>query len=288
MAADRALLQRFSALIKKTTGIELEEAKLERAVRRIEEVADRHGIEDLGTLYHRIRFGGDRALLQELINAVTINETYFWREHEAFEICCRKILPTVAKERNDRIRILVAPCSSGEEVYSLMIAIAEEGSVLTSHAIEIIGIDIDSNMIEKAKRGLYTARSVDPLPSELKRRYFTRMGRHYLIDERFRSAATFLTANIFDTALPLRLGRFDILFSRNMLIYFAMEEKRKCYDQFDKLLKPGGYLFLGHADANGIDKKRFIPLDYPAPVFKRVANPRRLADTFRSKNQQEG
>jgi chemotaxis protein methyltransferase CheR len=82
--------------------------------------------------------------------------------------------------------------------------------------------------------------------------------------------ATFLVANIFDETLPDRLGQFDFLFSRNMLIYFNHEEKRRCFDQLYKLLKPGGYLFLGHADSNGIDKTRFRSLRLGSPIYQKI------------------
>jgi chemotaxis protein methyltransferase CheR len=137
----------------------------------------------------------------------------------------------------------------------------------------MVGIDIDSSMIEKAKRGLYNRRSVERLPAHLRQKYFTQVGELYQIRPDFTEAATFLVANIFDKSLPHRLGQFDILFSRNMLIYFNDEEKRRCFDQLYRLLKPGGYLFLGHADSNGIDKSRFKSLGLGSPIYQKLESP---------------
>ena len=274
MAATLTLeaLERIAALVKKRIGVTLEAGKLQRMRRKIEGVMHKHGYEDFHAFYHALRFKHDEALIQELLNAVTINETYFWREHEQFEICCQKLLPEYVAQKgaDEKIRFLVAPCSSGEELYSIMIALSEEKTILERTPVEMVGIDIDSSMIEKAKRGLYTRRSVERLPAHLQQKYFTQVGDYYRILPEFTEVATFLVANIFDETLPDRLGQFDFLFSRNMLIYFNHEEKRRCFDQLYKLLKPGGYLFLGHADSNGIDKTRFQPLGLGSPIYRKV------------------
>ena len=266
---DRNELERIAALIRQRSGIALEEGKLQRACRKIEAVMRRHGMASFHPFYHALRFEGNEALMQELINAITINETYFWREHRQFEICCKKTLPHLdrEKEAGEAIRILVAPCSSGEELYSIVMAILEEGTVIKKRNIEIVGIDIDSAMIAKAKRGCYTRRSVEKLPESFLRKYFRKKEGLYCLDEIIKNAATFLTGNIFDEALIKRLGKFDILFSRNMLIYFDDKEKEVCFDRFTDLLKEDGYLFLGHADAHRIDRKRFVPHEEGMQLF---------------------
>ena len=261
-------LTKIAQLFKKWTGITLDEGKLRRAARKIESVMKEFGFESFGAFYHALRFAKDERVIQALINAVTINETYFWREHEQFDVLVEEILPKLA-QKSDRIRLLVAPSSSGEELYSLMMAILEEGDVIRRVDIEMVGMDIDSSMIERAKKGIYGKRSVEKLPKNLLKKYFRQDGNLYIIDENLRKNATFIVANIFDENLVEKIGRFDILFSRNMLIYFNLEEKMKCFAQFERLLKSGGYLFLGHADAHHIDKKRFQPLGYGLPIYRK-------------------
>ncbi|NPA65923.1 MAG: protein-glutamate O-methyltransferase CheR [Epsilonproteobacteria bacterium] len=262
-------MQKLAEFLKKRIGIHLDEDKIRRFKKKIELLMLKHHITSFSSFYHRIRFAKDEVLLQDLINSVTVNETYFWREHQQFEILANEILPALAKQKKD-IRILVAPTSSGEEVYSIMFAILEEGRVIEKANIEMVGIDIDSNMIRKAKVGLYTQRSVEKLPKYMREKYFKKVGTYYQIDDMFKQNAKFLQANIFDEELSQKLKTFDIVFSRNMLIYFDKKEKEKVFNLFYKILDPKGYLFLGHADANGIDKTMFKPIKSGFHIYQKI------------------
>jgi chemotaxis protein methyltransferase CheR len=124
-------------------------------------------------------------------------------------------------------------------------------------------------MIAKAKQGVYSKRSVEKLPRYMRERYFTQIGNSYKIDDSLRKAATFLQANIFDSSISEKLGHFDILFSRNMLIYFNIFDKRRAFETFYELLKPNAYLFLGHADASQIDKRVFHPLKATSHIYQK-------------------
>jgi chemotaxis protein methyltransferase CheR len=263
-------LEKLAIFLQKRVGIVLEKQKLQRFSRKIEDVINKYKFEDFGSFYHAVRFHQNEAITQDLINAVTVNETYFWREHEQFEILSKEILPLFVKEgAMPTVRILVSPCSSGEEVYSIMLAILDAGDLIEKINIEIVGIDIDSNMIAKAKQGVYSKRSVEKLPRYMRERYFTQIGNSYKIDDSLRKAATFLQANIFDSSISEKLGHFDILFSRNMLIYFNIFDKRRAFETFYELLKPNAYLFLGHADASQIDKRVFHPLKATSHIYQK-------------------
>ncbi len=264
-------LKKLAQLLENKTGIYLDDDKLKRYKKRIEEIVNKAGFESFNSFYHQIRFIKNQELLQELIESVTVNETYFWREFEEFKILVDEILPTYIKPNSlNKVRVLVLPSSSGEEVYSIMIAIKENKEVYDNLIIEIIGADIDSNMIQKAKKGLYSKRSVDKLPNEYKTKYFTKVGNYYQIDKEFIKYAKFLQANLFDRSLKMKLGEFDIIFSRNMLIYFDTPTKQKAFDIFYKLLKPSSYLFLGHADANYIDKTKFKSIKKGFQVYQKI------------------
>ena len=264
-------LDKLAQFLQKTTGVELEINKLHRFQRKIEDVFKSHNIDDFNNFYHRIRYQNDQRLIQDLTNAVTVNETYFWREFEQFHALTKKVLPKYLQTgTTPTVRILVAPCSSGEELYSIMLAILDAGNLLDKLNIELVGIDIDSKMVFKAKTGLYSQRSVEKLPEHLRKTYFTRVGNLYKIDDNLRQNAHFLQANIFDKTIIQKLGNFDILFSRNMLIYFNEADKQKCYKIFHTILNERGVLFLGHADANGINKKLFSPLERGFHIYKKI------------------
>ena len=265
-------LGKIADLIRKEAGITLDEKRLMRFRRKIEEVAEKNALFDFSAFYHRLRYQKDHELLQEIVNAVTINETYFWRESDQFEYLARELLPCYINGKEMRhVRILVAPCSSGEEVYSIMFAILDNEKILERLNIEIVGIDIDSSMIQKARDAVYSPRSVEKLPRKYLHSYFQKVGGFYHLKKELRILATFLQANIFNETLQEKLGRFDIVFSRNMLIYFNDEDKQKTFEIFHTLLKPGGVLFLGHADANRIDRKLFVPIAKGSHIYRKRA-----------------
>jgi len=263
-------LNKLADYLHKTTGIHLESQKLLRFKRKIEAIFVQHNIKEFNTFYHQLRFLKSEELLQDLTNAVTVNETYFWREHEQFELLVQEILPKyIRKNQLPTVRILVSPCSSGEELYSIMISILEAGSLLDKLNIEIIGIDIDSSMIIKAQKGLYAKRSIDKLPKKYLEKYFTKQGIYYQLDKSIVHSARFMQVNIFDKDLEKKLGVFDVVFSRNMLIYFNAKDKQHCYETFHSLMKSNATLFLGHADANNIDQNLFKSIKYGFHVFEK-------------------
>lgn len=263
-------LKKIAGYIQKEGGISLDKNRLMRFKRKLENVFIQNNITNFQDFYHRLRFKKDTHLKQEVFNAITINETYFWRESDQFEYLTNILLPTyIIQNKLQNIRILTSPCSSGEEVYSIMFTILENKEVFNRLNIELIGIDIDSMMIEKAKRAVYTKRSIEKLPKKYLQKYFQKINSFYHLDNKLRNYASFLQGNIFDTNFINKLGKFDIIFSRNMLIYFSDKDKQKAFEIFHKLLKLNGILFLGHADANKIDHKIFTPLKTGLHIYKR-------------------
>jgi len=266
-------LQKIANFLHKNIGICLEEEKLKRFKRKIEDILIKNNIKTFNEFYHLIRFEKDEKLIQELINAITINETYFWRENEQFEILTKEILPQIvnnSKIKMPTIRILVLPTSSGEELYSIMISLLEDNKVINQANIELLGVDIDSSMISKAKMGLYSKRSVEKLPLNLINKYFTKIGNFYQIDKKLIKYANFLQGNLFNETFVSKLREFDVIFSRNMLIYFDKNDKQKAFNIFYNLLKKDGYLFLGHADGNFISKEKFLHVKSGYHIFKKL------------------
>ncbi len=263
-------LKKIANYIQKEGGILLDKNRLMRFKRKLENVLIQNDIKNFQDFYHRLRFKKDVHLKQEIFNAVTINETYFWRENNQFDYLANILLPTyITQGKPQNIRILTAPCSSGEEVYSIVFAILENREVFNNLNIELIGIDIDSFMITKAKRAIYTKRSVEKLPKKYLKKYFKEINSFYHLDRKLRNYANFLQGNIFDTNFINKLGKFDIIFSRNMLIYFNDNDKQKAIEIFHRLLNSNGIIFLGHADTNMINHKLFIPLKTGLHIYKK-------------------
>lgn len=182
----------------------------------------------------------DDALLQDLINEITVNETYFYRELPQLEESI-----DFAKELKQSTRVLCAPCATGEEVYSLAILAMEKGISFSN--IEIVGIDINSEAIEKANLATYSKRSLHRLDEKLKEYYFSHENDQYKVKKEKLPRLSFKVVNIFDNDF-MKLGVFDIIFSRNMMIYFDDDFKHKAIKRFYELLKPHGRLYTGHAD----------------------------------------
>ncbi|MEZ7935481.1 MAG: CheR family methyltransferase [Sulfurospirillum sp.] len=181
----------------------------------------------------------DRALRQDLIDLVTVNETYFYREESQLDLAVNFALSI------PNVKILCAPCASGEEVYSLSMMLQERRR--EPREFSITGIDINSEAIEKAQKGLFSERSLHKLDQRLKEKFFTQEDRFYRAKREYFSSISFTKVNIFEHEF-LSLGKFDIIFSRNMLIYFDDDFRLKTIERFATLLKPEGKLFLGHAD----------------------------------------
>ncbi len=183
----------------------------------------------------------DKSLEQELIDYLTTNETYFYREFSQIEQLVNKI-----KLRNDEVNIICAPCSTGEESYSIVIALLEAG--ISSDRFKLLGIDINQTALDKAKVGHYSGRNVSKMPSQLVSKYFDKNGNKYLLKAPVKARVKFKLLNLFDPAIS-QIGQFDYVLSRNMLIYFNQPTKHKAREVLEGLLKDKGQQVLyGHAD----------------------------------------
>ena len=210
----------------------------------------------------------DENEFQELINCLTVNETYFFRENYQFETLIDDILPEIdyLKRKDEPIRILSAPCSTGEEAYSIAIHLLEDDDLVNKRDIEIVGIDIDTNVINYAHNGKYTDRSIHTLNSELKAKYFTKKSGFNYIDSDLTDAIEFKVANVFNKKDMRKLGKFDIIFSRNMLIYFDDASRKKVAMTFYDLLNLNGYVLLGHAEYMNRIVSVFKPIKFDKSI----------------------
>lgn len=188
-----------------------------------------------------------REEMETLINLVTINETYFLRERGQMDYMIKTVIPELKKAGKSRIKIWSAACSSGEEPYSLAILINEAG-LFNGMSIEIMATDINTEVVNTAKNGIYKTVSFRGVPPQIIQKYFKKDGFNHHLDPMIKSKVSFSQGNLLNPLISSKIGKADIIFCRNVLIYFDVEAKKKVIGNFHKTLNPDGHLFLGHSE----------------------------------------
>jgi chemotaxis protein methyltransferase CheR len=266
-------LQRLCLEVLRWTGMNFGESRRYYVERRVFGRMDVVGDQLFDQYFARLaRDPGER---ENLINAFTVNETYFYREEHQFACMVNDLLPDIASTRRpgDKIRIWSAPCSTGEEAYSIALWLLENWRLVDAYHVEIIGSDIDTNALETARAGLYGERALARLPKEVLSAYFepARRNRRKIIDD-LRESVTFTSANLIDAGSLQRQGLFDVIFCRNVLIYFDEAARRQAADNLYDRLAPGGYVCLGHSEAMTRISDRFLTRRFrDATVYQRAA-----------------
>ncbi len=243
MISNRAF-EKISGLVQKHSGIHLGEAKKQLVVSRL---AKRLRILNLGNYeeYHDACLSNEIEL-QTMINTITTNETSFFREAHHFEFMRHMILPYA----QGPFRVWSAAASIGAEGYSIAITLDE---LLTPRSTnwEVVGTDINTEVIEQAQKGLYPMRFAEQIDQKQLKKHCLKgvdsQEGSFLIGDYLKSKVKFSCANLMEP-LPFEIGRFDVIFLRNMLIYFDHDNKKKIVENVLKALKPGGYLFIGHSE----------------------------------------
>jgi chemotaxis protein methyltransferase CheR len=186
-----------------------------------------------------------------LMEDVTVSETYFFREPAHLQALVGEVLPNRMRARSAErcLRILSAGCASGEELYSLAILLKQAAPALASWELSFLGVDINAAMIRKARLGRYSPWSLRGTSAELKDRFFRPAGGDFLVDEEVRQGVSFEQRNLFEEDAALWAPRtFDVVFCRNVTMYFSLHASRRLISRIARSLAPGGYLFLGHVE----------------------------------------
>ena len=242
-------VERFRTVLVRRLGLQFDDSKLGLlgdVLRRRTAQHQAGGGDYLTSLERAPPPGECDALAEEL----TVTETYFFRNHEQFDALAAIVLPDRLRRRGDarRLSLLSAGCASGEEAYSLAIA-ATEALPDSGWRAEIRAADLNPAALAKARRGRYSAWALRETSAEAKRRWFTPEGPLMAVDETVRAAVRFESANLADPDAKLwKAGAHDVIFCRNVLMYFSTEQRRAAIARLGQCLAPGGYLFLGHAE----------------------------------------
>lgn len=262
--------------IYRRTGMLFDESKRYYIDRRIAERIAATGADSFQVYFAMLRSDA-REEIEHLVNAFTVNETYFYREEHQLRCMTSHLLEDLLqrKQAGDTLRIWSIPCSSGEEPYSIAIWLMENWSQVDRHNIEIVASDIDTRALKAAAEGIYGARALMRLSPSLIDRYFAPVDDgHYQIDPGLRESIQFTRANLIDPRQMSTYRDFDIIFCRNVLIYFDDTSRRIAAESLYDCLRPGGYICLGHSETMSRISPLFSVRRFPdAIVYQRPESP---------------
>lgn len=242
---------RFSEYFYRKTGILFENSKRYFVDKRLVERVEATESHSFLSYFSMLRFSQGDSELQTLINLMTVNETYFFREEYQFKCLVNSMLNELIthKKPHEPIRIWSVPSSSGEEAYSIVIYLLEHWPALQQWDVEVISSDIDTDIIHKAEKGIYSQRSVQNLSDTLLKKYFRKVRDGYQIIDDLREAVQFTRVNLMNEQSVRGYQQFDVVFCRNLLIYFDDVSRRMAADTLYDALNPGGFVCLGHSES---------------------------------------
>ncbi|KAF0209014.1 MAG: CheR family methyltransferase [Actinomycetota bacterium] len=253
----------FRDFIHKASGIYLEEGKLDSLRISLVTRATRLGFPSFDDYYRSL--SGDEREFNELMNLVTINETSFFRFPQQFEAFKTRVLPEIMAgkpQSNKTIRVWSAGCSTGEEPYSLGMALLDAGIQGLGWTPQVLGTDVSTRALALAQKGVYGRRAMLNVEKEVIARHFEPADESYRVTPQVRSLVDFGYHNLIKEPYPLSLmGNWDVIFCRNVTIYFRLESTRRVVSNFFNSLNPGGYLFIGHSETLSSISDDFEPVE---------------------------
>lgn len=221
--------------------------------RRLARRLEQRQLKSFEEYYHFLRYDRKRDdELAVLVDNLTTNETYFFRESSQLRAFSEEILPELRERLADRkrLRIWSAGCSTGEEPYTIAILLLESGNWWRDWDVDILGSDINQRVLHTARKGVYKKNSHRATPPEMLARYFIEEGKgDYRIIDRVKELVSFSYVNLLDPYKTSLIRDLDVIFCRNVIIYFDREAKRKVIETYHDKLRDGGYLLLGHSES---------------------------------------
>ena len=235
-------------LLKERSGLDLSSDKQYLVESRLIPLARRAGLADLAELVQKIKAGGE-ALTSDVVEAMTTNETFFFRDKIPFDHLRQTILPALVQARAHRrtLRIWCAASSTGQEPYSIAMCV-REFTALAGWRVEIVATDLSHEVLEKSKAGIYSQFEVQRgLPIQMLVRYFAQVGELWQLNPDIRAMVTHRQLNLLEDFS--HIGTFDVIFCRNVLIYFDQQTKTAVFDRLARSIEPDGVLTLGAAES---------------------------------------
>lgn len=269
-------IRALASYIYAVSGIVIDESKAYLLETRFGKLLEEEKCASYVDLYHKTKNDPLKVLEKKIINAITTNETLFFRDAGPFELLRVKILPELMDARTGKttistipphIRIWSSACSTGQEVYSIAIVLKELfGGLRIKPKVTLMGTDLSDAAVVQASAGVYNKFEIERgLPREKLQRYFTLSGGNWKIKDEIRSMATFRRLNLM---MPFSgLGKFDIIFCRNVAIYFSLEDRRKLFSKIADALVPDGYLLIGATESLTSVCPRFAPKRHLRSIY---------------------
>jgi len=263
----------FTRYILEISGIALAKGKEYLVETRLSPLVEELGCTSFTDFHRRVKSDFKKDLEKRIIDGISTNETYFFRDKTPFELLQYKIIPDLMDKRTKvktglktNIRIWSAASSTGQEIYSIAMALNEIGINPANYNIKLLGTDISDAAVAQASYGWYNkfeiARGLEP---KRLTRFFSQDKDGWRIKDEIRFMAQFKQINLMKPLLGL--GKFDVILCRNVMIYFTQEDRRKIYSNLSRLLEPDGYLIIGSTESLANDSDLFVPQRYLKSVF---------------------
>jgi chemotaxis protein methyltransferase CheR len=263
-------IQLISKYIYGLSGIHIEAAKAYLIETRLGRILESENCSSFSEFYRKAKADSSKTLEKKILDAITTNETLFFRDANPFELLQHKILPEVIDRKASKpghapIRIWSAACSTGQEVYSIAIVIKELlGN--TPLDIQLLGTDLSDAAVKQASYGSYNKFEIERgLPRERLQRYFTADGANWKIKDPIRVMASFRKFNLMHPFSGM--GKFDIIFCRNVAIYFTLEDRKKLFQKIANVLEPDGFLIIGSTESLTGVCPQFLPKRHLKSIF---------------------
>lgn len=267
-------IKEISKYVSEISGIDLDKSKAYLIETRLNRLLKEYECSSYRELCIKAKTDSSKTIENKIIDAISTNETLFFRDTGPFEVLQHKILPDLIDRRTEQstgllpipIRIWSAACSTGQEVYSIAIILKELLPDISEYNIRLFGTDISDSAIGQASYGTYNKFEIERgLSNEKLQRYFIPNGGNWKISDEIRAMVSFAKRNVLKP--PVGLGKLDIIFCRNVAIYFNLENRKKLFENIASVLEPDGFLIIGATESlNGISPM-FEPKRYLRTIY---------------------
>lgn len=262
MSLNEPSIFRLCQLVEQLCGIALDDSKMYLIRGRLRPLLEEFGFTDIDQLTRDAERPSQTQLRDRLVDALTTNETLFFRDRSPFDALRENILPELRKQsavRRPRLRIWSAACSTGQEPYSIAMTLIDCLPDLNQWDVSILATDISQDALQRARSGIYASHEIDRgLSHQVRDRFFTRHGDKWAIQPEIRRMVRFEVQNLHRP--PVNPGPFDVIFCRNVAIYFKADLRKALFERLTSVLTPDGYLFVGCSESLHDLGTRFKPI----------------------------